>query len=42
MEYAFLVALAQGTFPLRLRTKYFPDNVSVLNAARAHAVQVIK
>ncbi len=42
MEYAFLVALAQGTYPLRLRIKYFPDNVSVLNAARAHAVQVIK
>ncbi len=42
MEYAFLVALTQGTYPLRLRIKYFPDNVSVLNAARAHAVQVIK
>ncbi len=42
MEYAFLVALAQGNYPLSQRIKYFPDNVSVLNALRAHAVEVIK
>ncbi len=42
MEYAFLVALAQGTLPARLRIKYFPDNVSVLNAAPGSTVQVIK
>ncbi len=42
MEYAFLVALAQEHYPLRLRIKYFPDNVSVLKQLRAHAVQVIK
>lgn len=42
MEYAFLVALAQEHYPLRLRTKYFPDNVSVLNAAPGSCCRVIK
>ena len=34
MEYAFLVALAQGNITrYACGLKYFPDNVSVLNAA---------